>query len=40
MLKAKHAFKMFFMIIRFELFNDNLNIVLILAPTCDFFSTK
>ena len=40
MLKEKQMFLNVFMIIRFKYFRDSLNIVLILAPACEFFSAK
>ena len=40
MLKANQMFLNFFMIIRFKHFHYSLNIALILAPGCEFFSAK
>ena len=40
MLKESQMFLNVFMIIRFKHFHDSLNIELILAPSCEFFSAK
>ena len=40
MIKAKQMFLKCFMIVRLKYFYDSLNIVVILAPDCECFSTK